>query len=62
MILLRLMLITVLILNNILVYQHYKYLREKNISDIEPRIIVLVLVANVPALFVLISTFIPPGR
>lgn len=62
MILFRFLLITVLILNNILVYQHYKYLNKKNISDIAPRIIVLVLVANVPALFVLISTFIPLGR
>ncbi|KHO61609.1 hypothetical protein THYS13_20440 [Thermoanaerobacter sp. YS13] len=62
MILFRFLLITVLILNNILVYRYYKYLLKKNISDIVPRIIVLVLVANVPPLYVLINTFIPPGR
>jgi len=46
MILFRFLLITVLILNNILVYRYYKYLLEKNISDIAPRIIVLVFVTN----------------
>ena len=61
MILFRFLLITVLILNNILVYRYYKYLLEKNISDIAPRIIVLVLVANFPPLYILIITFIPPG-